>query len=113
MHRKTDSEVEQWVLRELSISKKVCSLEICVLARDGVVRLQGSAQTDRDKSAIEEAVRRATGVVGVVNEMRVEPCTTLIEKVSARVPPTEAHIRPGMLAHRSATRHIVAKAATR
>jgi BON domain len=112
MPRKTDSEVEQWVLRELSISKKVCSSEICVLVRDGVVRLRGSAQTDRDKSAIDEAVRRATGVVGVVNEMRVKPCTALIEKVFARVPRSAA-ARPDTLVHRTATHHSVAKAAMR
>lgn len=112
MLRKPDSEVEQWVLRELSLSKKVCSPEVCVLARDGVVRLRGSAQSYQDKLAIEEAARRATGVVGVVNEMRVKPCTALIEKVSARVPPTEA-FRPGISVHCTATRHIVAKAATR
>jgi hypothetical protein len=112
MLRKTDSEVEQWVLRELSLSKKVCSPEICVLSRHGVVRLQGSAQSYQDKLAVEEATRRATGVVGVVNEMRVKPCTALIEKVSASVPPREA-FRQGVLVHRSATQHIVAKAATR
>ena len=112
MHRKTDSEVEQWVLRELSTSKKVCSSEICVLARDGVVSLRGSARNDREKLAIEKTVGCATGVVGVVNEMRVKPCTALMEKISASVPPTGV-LRPGMLVHRSATRHIVAKGATR
>ena len=82
MPRRTDSEVEQWVLRALSLSEKGrCSPEICVLARDGVVRLRGSAQSHKDQLAIEEATRRATGVVGVVNEMRVKPSTALIEKV--------------------------------
>jgi hypothetical protein len=112
MPRKTDSEIEQWVLRELSLSEKACSREVCVFACDGVVRLRGSAQSKKDKLAIEEAVRRATGVVGVVNEMRVKPYTALVEKVSASVPLTEA-FRPGGLVHRIATQHSVAKAATR
>ena len=110
MLRKTDSEIEQWVLRELSLSEKICSREVCVFARDGVVRLKGSAQSCQDKLAVEEATHRATGVVGVVNEMRVKPCNALIEKVSASVPLTEA-FRPDMLVHRIATQHSVAKSA--
>jgi hypothetical protein len=111
MPRKTDSEVEQWVLRELSISKNVCSREVCVFARDGVVRVRGSAQTDRDKLAIEEAVRRATGVVGVVNEVRVMPCTSLTT-LSPGVVLADA-FRPDRLVHRTATHDSVAKAAMR
>jgi len=79
MPRKRDSEVEQWVLRELSL-REIRSREVSVFARDGVVRLRGSAQSHKDKLAIEEATRRATGVVGVVNEMRVKPSTALIER---------------------------------
>lgn len=85
MPKKTDSEIEQWVLRELSLREQLCSREVCVFARDGVVRLRGSAKSYRDKQAAEEAARRATGVTGVLNEMRVKPCTALIEKVSANV----------------------------
>jgi osmotically-inducible protein OsmY len=84
MPRKTDSEVEQWVLRELSLSE-ICSREVCVCAREGVVSLRGRAQSEKDKLAIEEATRRAIGVVGVVNELRVKPSTALIENASATV----------------------------
>ena len=111
MPRKTDSEVEQWVLRELSL-REICSREVCVFSRDGVVTLEGTAESDDDKQALEEATRRAVGVVGVVNEMRVKPCTAIIAKVSASIPLTEA-FRPNMLVHRTATQHSVAKAATR
>jgi hypothetical protein len=34
MHRKSNGEIEQWVLRELCVSERVRSLEICVLARE-------------------------------------------------------------------------------
>lgn len=112
MHRKTDSEIEQWVLRELSLSEKVRSPEICVLAREGVVSLRGSAQSYQDKLAVEEATRRAAGVVDVVNEMRVKACTALIEKVSQSVPLTEV-VGPEMLVHRLATQHSAAKLAPR
>lgn len=82
MVQKADSEIEQWVLRALWSSEKICSREVCVFARDGVVRLRGSAQSHQDKLAIEEAARSATGVVGVMNEIRVKPCTALGERLS-------------------------------
>jgi osmotically-inducible protein OsmY len=78
MHLHTDSETEQWVLKELSLNEKIRSHEICVLARDGVVKLQGSAQSDEDKLVIEETIGRATGVVRVVNELRVKAVVALI-----------------------------------
>lgn len=106
MPRKTDSEIEQWVLRELSLSEKVCSPEICVLARDGVVGLRGSAQSFDERSAVEEATRRATGVVDVINEIRVRPCTVLRTKFSPTVVLAEA-FRPGRLVHRIANEHTV------
>ena len=86
MHLPTDSETEQWVLKELSVSEKILSREICVLARDGVVILQGSAQSEEDKLAIEETIGRAAGVVRVVNEMRVKALVALIERIPMTVP---------------------------
>lgn len=108
MRGRTDSEVEQWVLRELGLSEKVCSRDICVLARDGVVRLRGSAQSDEDKLAIEETICCAAGVVRVVNEMKVKPDVALIRRIPMSVPLTEA-VRPGMV-HRTPTQYFVAKA---
>ncbi|HXI22821.1 MAG TPA: BON domain-containing protein [Pyrinomonadaceae bacterium] len=94
MLTKTDSEVEQWVLRALSLSEKVRSPEICVLARDGLVTLRGTAQSTQDKLEIEEATRRVTGVVGVVNELRVKANSTVTENESAMVPPKELLSQP-------------------
>jgi osmotically-inducible protein OsmY len=94
MTRKTDSEIEQWVLRELSLNK-IRSREISVLSRDGVITLRGSTQTYQDKLAIEETTRRATGVVNVLNEMRVTPSTALIERVAfTRFPSRGVLIQP-------------------
>ena len=98
MHLHTDSETEQWVLKELSVHEKIRSREICVLARDGVVKLQGSAQSDEDKLAIEETICRAAGVVRVVNEMRVKPVIPLSDVVG-----------PTMLVHRIPTQYPVAR----
>lgn len=111
MLAKTDSEVEQWVLRELNLTDQSGSREICVLAREGVITLRGSAESDEDKSAVEKATLRATGVLRVVNEVRVKACTALINRVSASVPPPEV-FRPGMFVPPSAIPHPVSKAAT-
>lgn len=86
MRCKTDSEIEQWVLRELSLTGKLSPQEVCVHSYDGVVRLRGTAQSGRDKLAVDEAARRAPGVVAVVNEMKVKPCTALIAQRSTAVP---------------------------
>jgi BON domain len=71
------------------------------LARDGVVRLRGSAQNYQDRLAIEEATRFATGVVGIVNELRVKPCTALIERVFSSAPLTESHIAGALMQPRA------------
>ena len=76
MSRKSDSEIEQWVLRELSFRLKAQSREVCIFAHDGVVRVMGSALNDDDKVAIEESVRQANGVVRVVNKIMVKPWFT-------------------------------------
>lgn len=107
MAGKPDSELEQQVLRELSLSKKICSPEICVLARDGVIRLRGSAQSYQEKLAVTQATRRATGVLGVVNEMKVKPSTALIPRVSPGAVLAEA-FRQGGISHRIATEESVA-----
>jgi len=76
MSRKSDSELEQWVLRELSVRLKLQSRELCIVAHDGVVRVMGSALNDDDKLAIEESVRQANGVLRVVNQIMVKPWIT-------------------------------------
>lgn len=91
MHVYTDSETEQRVLRELSLDEKIRSHEICVLARDGIVRLQGSTATCSDRLAVEEATRAAPGVVSVVNEMKVKAPAVLIAERSAASAPTVPH----------------------
>lgn len=83
MHLHTDSETEQWVLKELSLNKKLRSREICVFACDGVVTLQGSAPSYSDSLAAEEATRGAPGVVSVLNEIRVRMPAGLIAERSA------------------------------
>jgi len=45
-----------------------------------MVNLSGSAESHQDKLAIEKATLGTSGVIGVLNEMKVKPCTTLVLK---------------------------------
>jgi hypothetical protein len=80
MRSKTDSEIEQRVLKELRLSDKVGSAEICVFASNGVVELRGSVTGHKNKSAAEVAAYRADDIRGVINEIRIKPRTTRIER---------------------------------
>jgi hypothetical protein len=101
MPKKTDSEIEQWVLRELRSSGKVGSREICVFACGEVVTLKGSVQSYKSKLAAEEAAYRVAGVLEIINEIRVKPYTALIEKSSASAS-LAALRRQGVLVHPTA-----------
>ena len=90
-----DSEIEQWVLRELKMCIGVRSRELCVFARNGVVNLRGSVETLQEKLAVEQAASCANGVTGVVNELKVEIYTMVIEDASSALQLAQAH-GPGM-----------------
>jgi BON domain-containing protein len=99
MLQKRDSEIEQWVLRELFLSK-VSSSEICVFSRDGMVSLRGSAESEQDKLAIEKATLGAIGVTGVLNEMKVKAGTTPVLKQPLRLElPNPPVFLPALAAH--------------
>ena len=73
-----DSEVEQWVLRELQLTFDIGSKEICVFCCDGVVTLRGTVHEHNEKSIAHEAAAHAPGVLRVINRIRVsEPANVL------------------------------------
>ena len=96
MHKKTDSEIEQWVLRELGSEQKLGAREICVQSHDGVVTLNGSAPTYSEISAAERAVDRVAGIAGVVNDIQIKPALPEISKALA-VRTLSDPFRPGAL----------------
>ena len=71
--KKTDSELEQWVLRELRSEQDLGSPEICVQSHEGVVTLCGSVPNNANKLVAEQAVYRVAGIAGVVNDIKVVP----------------------------------------
>ena len=86
-----DSEIEQWVLRELARQRSGNSYkEICVCATAGIVTLKGTVRTRYERSSAQKAALRARSVTSVVNNLKVLRPEPLIErtipsKVSLRV----------------------------
>jgi len=74
-----DSEIEQWVLRELGRQRNGSSKEICVHATDGIVTLTGSVRTRYEKSMVQKAALRAEAVTAVVNHLKVLRLETAIK----------------------------------
>ena len=70
---RTDSEIEQWVLRELGLANDLGSPEIWVQSHDGVVTLNGSVPNYANRLAAQRAAYRVTGIADVVNEIKVKP----------------------------------------
>ena len=66
----TDSEIEQWVLRELRFAGNIESRELCVSAQRGIVTLDGTVPGRLSKAVAKRAALRARGVRSVVNNLR-------------------------------------------
>lgn len=66
-----DSEIEQWVLNEIRLRTNGRLKEVCVVSTNGVVSLRGTVLNRVDKLAAQEAVSRARGVVGIVNQLNL------------------------------------------
>ena len=74
----TDSEIEQWVLRELRFAGNIESREVCVTANQGIVTLGGTVPSRISKMAAKRAALRARGVKNVVNNLRSVPSSRLV-----------------------------------
>ena len=84
----TDSEIEQWVLRELDFAGNIQSRELCVSAHQGIVTLDGTVPSRMSKSLATRAALRARGVKRVINNLRALPTRYLRD--TARVIPKAA-----------------------
>jgi len=71
MSKLPDSEIEQWVLREIDLTTRG-SREICVLSHNAVVTLRGTVKSNDQKWAIDRAAQIAKGVLCVINDIKVE-----------------------------------------
>ena len=109
--KKTDSEIEQWVLRELGLEKDLGSREICVQSHDGVVTLHGTLPNHENKLAAQRAAYRVAGIADVVNDIMVKPGRAEMSESSAIVALSEP-FQPGALPPPLRSEDPVSKSAT-
>jgi osmotically-inducible protein OsmY len=72
MIRKSDSQIQQDVLRELKWDPRVEETEVGVEVDNAVVTLTGSVSSWAKKSAAQEAAHRVSGVLDVANDIVVK-----------------------------------------
>lgn len=68
---KTDSQIQQDVINEISWDPSVSSSEISVTAKDGIITLRGSVPHYYEKTLAEDAAQRVGGVKAVADELEV------------------------------------------
>ena len=102
--KKTDSEIEQWALRELRSEPDLRWPEICVQSHEGVVTLRGSVPNYANKLAAEQAVYRVLGIACVVNDIKVELRCVEMSKSLVIVTLSEQR-KPGPLVKRQESRN--------
>jgi BON domain len=83
----TDSEIEQWVLRELQFAGNIQSRELCVSAHRGIVTLDGTVPSRMSKVAAKRAALKARGVKNVINNLRPQSRIRLIGPALAPAAP--------------------------
>jgi len=74
--KKTDSEIQQLVLRELKRDSSVAETEIGVEVDGGIVTLTGTVSSWTKRVAAKEAAHRVFGVLDVTNDLQVKPRKT-------------------------------------
>ena len=70
--KKTDSEIQQDVARELSWDTRVSPTEVGVQVSKGVVTLSGTVDSWAKVRAAEKAAHRVVGVLDVANDLSVK-----------------------------------------
>ena len=85
VHEISDSEVEQWVLRELQLRTDINSRELCVFCLRGVATLSGTVKSNREKPAAVKATELAMGVRAVIDNIKVnEIAQTTVTRPSSK-----------------------------
>jgi len=74
--KKSDSEIQQDVLRELRWDTRVDETEVGVQVKDGIVALSGIVSSWAKKTAAQQAAHRVLGVLDVANDLEVKMAGT-------------------------------------
>ena len=73
MNKKSDSEINNQVLRELKWDSRIAWSKIGVEVKQGVVTLTGVVSSYAQKLAAQDAAHRISGVLDVANDVEVKP----------------------------------------
>jgi len=76
-NQKSDSEIQQNVLRELKWDTRVDEAAVGVAVKDRVVTLTGAVSSLAKKIAAQQAAHRVAGVLDVANDIEIRPPGTL------------------------------------
>jgi osmotically-inducible protein OsmY len=71
--KKTDSEIQQDVIRELKWDTRVDETDVGIEVDRGVVTLTGTVDNWAKKLAAQEAAHRVAGVLDVANDIQIKP----------------------------------------
>ena len=70
--RKSDTEIQQAVVRELGWDTRISPTEVGVQVKNGVVTLAGMVDSWAKRAAAEQAAHRVFGVLDVANDLEVQ-----------------------------------------
>ena len=101
----SDSEIEQWVLRQLEFVGLPDCREVCVFSRKGIVTLDGTVPNRMSKLAMQKAARGARGVRAIVNQLQATE-SSLPRASSAKSASVLRGLRPAPPATRRPARAI-------
>lgn len=73
LERRSDTELEQRIMRELKWDSRINSASISVDVKNGVVTLTGAVPTYLQKLEAQSAAHRVVGVLDVANDIEVKP----------------------------------------
>lgn len=89
LDRRSDPDIARAALKALEAEDLGVAERVFVRVKDGVVTLEGSAESAPQRLAAERVVRRLKGVKGLVNQVRVEPPKPLTAEPASEVPAPE------------------------
>lgn len=95
----TDSEIEQWVLRELQLNSQITSKELCVCCDGGVATLSGTVTDEKQKHAADHAAARARGVRSVIDNIRVTKLSLMTSAATSWSGAPQARFLPVSVHH--------------
>ena len=68
----TDPEIARDIIHAMKMNASIPDDKVTVIVTDGIVRLNGTVESDCERRAAEACVRNIAGVVGIMNTLALE-----------------------------------------